>query len=425
MKFSMHQLRTVTFLLLISGLLGVAGCQVAPKKPSVAAPSERAAKSAEEKAEFIVGATQYERLAATAPSPQKQDYQFKAVALLIKAGQILIAKDKLKQINISGLDNNFIARRRIFEAKIANAEGHHPKALALLKRARQLRGLNPTITADIYWTRAQALAGADRAIPAVKDLITRERYIVDKTQLEENQQQLWKILYGVPERHVNAELRITRDNALKGWLELSNIVRQSAGDNQKLYRSVGEWQKKYREHPIKKDFLTMLIRPERGLIGPIKSIALVLPLNTTNNPMSSVAKAFYDGFAAMSGLDKNPNRPSVRVYDYGGNPRQAALVYKIAVESGVDLIVGPFGREAVEALTKSNTKFIPSLLIGQTNDSLHTPAPVFQFGLIPEQEAQQAAERAYLDGRRRAAILYAKNEWGERVANAFTEHCKI
>jgi len=47
---------------------------------------------------------------------------------------------------------------------------------------------------------------------------------------------------------------------------------------------------------------------------------------------------------------------------------------------------------------------------------------LFQFGLPPEQEARQVAERGYLDGHRQAAVLYPKSPWGERMTAAFTSH---
>ena len=46
---------------------------------------------------------------------------------------------------------------------------------------------------------------------------------------------------------------------------------------------------------------------------------------------------------------------------------------------------------------------------------------LFQFGLSAEDEARQAAERAWNDGRRQAAVLTADTNWGRKVAEAFSE----
>ena len=44
---------------------------------------------------------------------------------------------------------------------------------------------------------------------------------------------------------------------------------------------------------------------------------------------------------------------------------------------------------------------------------------MFQFGLSPDEEAQQVAERTWLDGHVNAAVLVPIGPWGERVSMAF------
>jgi outer membrane PBP1 activator LpoA protein len=52
--------------------------------------------------------------------------------------------------------------------------------------------------------------------------------------------------------------------------------------------------------------------------------------------------------------------------------------------------------------------------------SLRPPSvPVYQFSLARTEEARQAADRAYLDGHSRAAILYPQSAFGHRMRRAF------
>jgi len=44
---------------------------------------------------------------------------------------------------------------------------------------------------------------------------------------------------------------------------------------------------------------------------------------------------------------------------------------------------------------------------------------IYQFGLAPEDEARQVAERAWLDGHNQAIALIPEGAWGERVLEAF------
>ena len=49
-------------------------------------------------------------------------------------------------------------------------------------------------------------------------------------------------------------------------------------------------------------------------------------------------------------------------------------------------------------------------------------ANLFQFGLSPEDEAKQIAQRAWFDGHNKAAMIYPEGNWGKRVAAAFKQH---
>jgi outer membrane PBP1 activator LpoA protein len=79
--------------------------------------------------------------------------------------------------------------------------------------------------------------------------------------------------------------------------------------------------------------------------------------------------------------------------------------------------------EAIDQVVKRTNLAVPTILLGHTDAEINTgDRPVFQFGLSPEQEAKQVAERAYLDGHRRSAVLYSNNASGQRMLNAFTDH---
>jgi hypothetical protein len=64
---------------------------------------------------------------------------------------------------------------------------------------------------------------------------------------------------------------------------------------------------------------------------------------------------------------------------------------------------------------------IPVLALNQIEVESAPPTNLFMFALSPEDEARQAAERAWLDGHRRPVVLTPQGEWGDRVANAFAE----
>ena len=48
--------------------------------------------------------------------------------------------------------------------------------------------------------------------------------------------------------------------------------------------------------------------------------------------------------------------------------------------------------------------------------------PLMQFGLSPEDEARQVAERAFADGYARALVIFPNDRWGRRLYGAFREN---
>jgi outer membrane PBP1 activator LpoA protein len=154
-------------------------------------------------------------------------------------------------------------------------------------------------------------------------------------------------------------------------------------------------------------------------LGRIDRIALLLPLSSEH---ALAAQAVRDGFQAMHAASTRSHKPTVKIYDIGANPAQAPLTYSAAVRDGAQLVVGPLGLEAADQLVKRGALEVPTLLLSHTDQGVGTAGqPLFQFGLPPEQEAVQAAERAYLDGHRQAAVLTPNSAWGQRLAKAFND----
>ncbi|MDX1811632.1 MAG: penicillin-binding protein activator, partial [Gammaproteobacteria bacterium] len=62
---------------------------------------------------------------------------------------------------------------------------------------------------------------------------------------------------------------------------------------------------------------------------------------------------------------------------------------------------------------------IPMLALNQLEEDNFYNRNFYQFPLSPEDEAKQVANRAWLDGHNRAAVITPDNKWGERLAEAF------
>lgn len=375
------------------------------------------AQKAEQTGEYVLASREYDRLAAESTPPARQDYQLKSVEALIKAAQVREARQKLPGIDVAALDPAFLARKRILEAQLAFLEGSPEQSLRLLTQAEKTRNLNPSLSAEIYRVRAEAHLALSKPMSAIADLIAREQFMVDKEQLTRNQEQIWHILEVQSYSNLKRELDATREPVMRGWLELALTVFEHAASPNKLSIAVNNWHKAQPNHPVTDTFLKILASPVPSVIGRIDRIAVLLPLSSEH---AQAAQAVRDGFLAMDASNTNPDKPTVRVYDIGADPTQAPLFYRGAIQDGAQFIVGPLGLDAVDQVVKHTQLDVPTLLLSHTTQELDPRIKhVFQFGLPPEQEAVQAAERAYLDGHRRAALLFPESTWGRRMMEAF------
>ena len=413
-----HSIRFFFPLLLLLSLL-LQGCQTTPTGlPSAQPASLEKATAAEKAGEFVLASNEYLRLADSSASPKKELYQLKSVEALIKAAQIQKAKILIRDINVDRLHKSFLARKQVLWAKIALLEGDANSALRDLKQVDRMRGLDPSLMADIYWVKSQANTQLGNHYQAARYLIHRQKLLVDEEGIELNQRQIWLALTSLD---TNTLIRLQgkeRDPDTSGWLALAVIGVKHAEDRHAIVRGIKEWKTSFPSHPVTSKFLDDISRAQPALIGRVNSVALLLPLSSK---YKAAAEALRDGFLAMDRVNPRADKPAVRVYDFGDNPAKAADSYNQAIKDGADFIVGPLGVEATQAVVNRTDLNKPTLLLSHTNERIGA-SNIFQFALSPEQEAQQAAERAYLDGHRLAAVLYPNTPWGERVKKAFTEH---
>ncbi|WP_447529024.1 penicillin-binding protein activator [Vreelandella sp. TE19] len=94
-------------------------------------------------------------------------------------------------------------------------------------------------------------------------------------------------------------------------------------------------------------------------------------------------------------------------------------LYSRAEQMNAQLIVGPLDKEQVSRLEQQSSVPLPTLALNYGSGSQNQAAGLFQYGLSAEDEARQAARRAYQDGRRQMSVMVPDNDWGRRVGEAF------
>lgn len=397
------------------------GCETIATTATPAAadqPTTTAAEQAERGGEYIIAAREYDRLAQLAPTAEAINYQLKAIENLLRAGELAQARVRLQRLATAPVDDTLGARRLLLQARLDQADGRHERAVRRLNQAMSLRDRPPALLAEIYLLRARAELALKNPIAAVRDLIARQPLVTGQEAITENQKELWSILQNLPVTYLRDQNALAGDPVLIGWLTLAQLYAENGGNTIARDAAIARWREAYPNHPATQgDLLEQVRSAAPTMVGRIDHIALLLPL-TSNYAVA--AQAVHDGFMAMHAADDAAEKPRVSVYDIGADPNQAAAFYALAVRNGAQIVIGPLGREATEALLRAGQLPVPTLLLSHVDDRPASGALLFQFGLPPEQEARQAAERAYLDGCRQAAVLTPESVWGERMYQAFT-----
>lgn len=204
------------------------------------------------------------------------------------------------------------------------------------------------------------------------------------------------------------------DDYRTAWIDLAILSKRYNDNTQQLVQQLLAWRKKNPSHPGNQLFPNNEILNSLLVEAPTKHIALLLPLQ---GPMASSGQAVRDGFlsAYYEELSKTHHQQTISFYDTTTNPNIAVL-YQEALAKGAEMVVGPLTKEEVQALLNSSRFNVPTLALNYTDGSL--PSNFYEFGLSPEHESEQIADKAWSDGRSRALIIAPQNPWGQRVTNS-------
>lgn len=146
---------------------------------------------------------------------------------------------------------------------------------------------------------------------------------------------------------------------------------------------------------------------------PPTRVALLLPLS---GQLARAAAPVRDGFLAGYYAETRA-RPEVRFYDTA--VAGAAAAYRQAASDGNAFIVGPLGREEVDALFSGATLDVPTLALNRGDAS--PPEGHASFSLSPEDEGIAAAEFLLEGNARNVLVLQGMDDSMRRAAAAFTD----
>ncbi len=362
-------------------------------------------------------------------------------ALLLRAAEASYHEGKDRQA-LQILDDLQVERlpesqRRRATLLLAELGQFADRPLTLLSRLPAPERQVPEDIAQRIWAaRANAHLALGQTLDAIHALVRQEQLIHSAQARRTHREHIWRTLRSAPPMADNPQEIASYDRETRGWVELANVMLDLWLGPDELRNAISQWERNYPGHPANQTILSKELkegeRMQANAPSPLRayvpdtsfdSIALLLPLS---GPYASAATAVRDGFMTAyyrrtGGLNKTEDHPQVLVFDTGAADNSIERVTEQAILAGADILVGPLEKDNVARLAQSMETPVPILALNYLeNSSAHIPG-FYQFGLSPEDEAAQVAERALADGRLNALAIVPKNDWGQRTLQAFQQ----
>ena len=221
--------------------------------------------------------------------------------------------------------------------------------------------------------------------------------------------------------------------ALAGMLtSCANISPQPTGPQQRIVKSV-QYPPQTSTRAPEAQTSPYIVTPNAPAISvtplpatsPAKAggqLGLILPLKSAT--FGPAANAVKQGFMAAFVFQPKNLRFSVKVYATDDQPGSMLDAYQLAIQEGVQVIIGPLTRDGVTTIAGSGLVNIPTLALNIPENDTALPSNLYFFGLSVEGEARQVARLAFNQGKTTAGTLSANTPLAKRSQQAFTEEWK-
>ena len=414
--------RTLCLISIITSLLLIQGCSTAPEiegmEPPVTPEWLKLTETANQllaEGRYAEAAKLYFQQAAGVTGDEHEHL------LLLAADAWLLANDMdettttLASITQKDLNPDLALHYRLLLAELSLRHGQVESALNLLEsppgdeRPLELRR-------RYHGDKAEAFRLAGNILES-----TRERDLLDTLLSEperrlENQEAIISTLSTLTDTALEL-LQPDPPGRLGGWMTLTRIIKRDGTTPKELSMQLVIWRDTFPLHPALPELLERYQIQAQEQLQQIDHIAVLLP---SSGPYAKVAGALRDGLLAAYFAQPADQRPRLQFYD-SSNPTTIWPLYLEAIGKGAKMVLGPLNKDAVSQLANAAELEVPTLVLNSVNGQTEPPPQLYQFGLFPEDEARQVAERAWLDDRSRALVLAPANDWGRRIANSFTE----
>ena len=405
-------------IIVFTSLFLITGCGTSlPRSDSAIADKNTQAELFIQQQKYAQAAELYLQIAQQAAAEDQVSYRLQAAEILLMA-----AAPKQALTTLALLDSKILSPQQLLRFQLTGLESY--TRTAQYEQARDiLRVLNVSqlddsqtqqylvLSADIY-----AATGDYRS--AVEAHIQIDHSSYSATIKANNQAILWDLLTQL-NSHQLAQLQASQDQNTQAWLALVAVQQKIYENRQQLQSAIDQWRLSYPLHSINQTLLTEIIARYSSYFVIPKKIALLLPMT---GRYSTIAQVIYAGVSAAQQLNEHPAyAPEIVLYDTGENANEIMQYYQAAVDDGAEYIIGPLNKQAVELIAQQAELSVPTLTLNYVPADIKPPKNLYQFGLLPEDEASQVADQMLGNGYHNVLILTPQGDWESRLVTAFSQ----
>ncbi|NNE37619.1 MAG: ABC transporter substrate-binding protein [Gammaproteobacteria bacterium] len=392
------------------------GCETTTVKPEVTSAPDQQAIDLFQAGDFQAAGREYLNLSNNYPESSSK-FMLRAAHSFIKAQDYESASMAMAKISPPDESNQF----KILMAKIKLENGDPANALKTTENLNR-ETISPDLINLYYESRASAYERLGENFNAAKELIILDNSLMDSGLNTEYTKKIWRYL--ITE---NLEILNTPDDSsvenLIAWIELTRITKSLITRKNEFSETLNIWTQLNPSHPANTGLISELQSISENMDSRPGQIALLLPLTGIYERYSEKIR---DGFLTAWFNEQN-YRPVVKIYNTDN--KDIIDVYNQAVTEGANFIVGPLDKNAVGKLSAMSSIPVRTLALNQIEISIPSQKPdelvplhnLVQFGLPPEDEARQVAQRGIFEGFNRALVVTSNDEFGTRVFNAFRD----
>lgn len=333
----------------------------------------------------------------------------------------------LQPIDPKKINNTQYARYAYIYAISEQNRNNAFDALNILDTAR-MQSLFDTLSSQdkrsVLRLKAQLNSDLGNLEDSLAQRIELASLLTTPKEQKKNERALWRDATRLPESRLSEMASNTKDPILKGWYELATIEKRYEADLKAKKVAKQRWSMINTKHPASRNIdIDPRFMAEIDVSTP-QRIALLLP---TSGELAVAGRAIEDGFMVAHEQAQLAGQivPSVQTYDTAAS--SIDTVYALAVADGADMVIGPLDKEELTRLSQQPELPVTTLALNyfNTNDGLNVLSPhprLFQFGIAPEDDGRQIAEKAWQEGHRSALMMRRASDWSIRAARSFTQH---